>query len=127
MTRPLRLEFPGAMYHVTARGDRRQAIFIDDFDREFWLELLGLVCKRFNFVVHAYCQMGNHYHIMLETIDGNLGQGMRQSGPRVNAYKITRSQPSSQPGTRAHTHACYQQFRPALTHGHADRNHCFPL
>ena len=75
MTRPLRLEFPGAMYHVTARGDRRQAIFIDDFDREFWLELLGLVCKRFNFVIHAYCQMGNHYHIMVETIDGNLGQG----------------------------------------------------
>jgi len=78
MTRPLRLEFPGAMYHVTARGDRRRTIFIDDFDREFWLKLLGLVCKRFNFVIHAYCQMGNHYHIMVETIDGNLGQGMRQ-------------------------------------------------
>ena len=78
MTRPLRIEFPGALYHVTARGDRRQAIFADELDREYWLEVLSLVCKRFNFVIHAYCQMGNHYHIMLETVEGNLSQGMRQ-------------------------------------------------
>ncbi len=78
MTRPLRLEFPGALYHVTARGDRRKTIFTDDVDREYWLQALQLVCKRFNFVVHSYCQMGNHYHLMVETIEGNLAQGMRQ-------------------------------------------------
>ncbi len=78
MTRPLRLEFPGALYHVTARGDRRKFIFIDDVDRQYWFDLLGLTCARFNFVIHSYCQMGNHYHLMLETVDGNLSQGMRQ-------------------------------------------------
>ena len=78
MTRPLRIEFPGAVYHVTSRGDRRKAIFVDDIDRELWIKVVDLVCKRFNFVVHAYCQMGNHYHLMVETIDGNLAQGMRQ-------------------------------------------------
>ena len=78
MTRPLRIEFPGALYHVTSRGDRRKTIFIDDADRERWIEVVELVCKRFNFVVHAYCQMGNHYHLIVETIEGNLAQGMRQ-------------------------------------------------
>lgn len=78
MTRPLRLEFPGALYHVTTRGDRRKTIFADDIDRGYWLEVLELVCNRFNFVVHAYCQMGNHYHLLVETIEGNLAQGMRQ-------------------------------------------------
>jgi putative transposase len=82
MTRPLRLEFPGALYHVTARGDRRKTIYFDDNDRERWLEILGLVCARFNFIVHAFCQMGNHYHLMLETTEGNLAQGMRQ----LNAF-----------------------------------------
>lgn len=82
MTRPLRIEFPGALYHVTARGDRRKAIFFDDNDRRRWLDILGLTCARFNFVVHAYCQMGNHYHLMLETVEGNLSQGMRQ----LNAF-----------------------------------------
>lgn len=78
MTRPLRLEFPGALYHVTARGDRKGAIFLNDNDRYAWLEVLEKVCSRCNFVVHAYCQMGNHYHLMVETVEGNLSQGMRQ-------------------------------------------------
>jgi putative transposase len=78
MTRPLRLEFPGALYHVTSRGDRRGTIFIDERDREAWLEVLGAVCLRCHFVVHAYCQMTNHYHLMVETVEANLSQGMRQ-------------------------------------------------
>lgn len=78
MTRPLRLEFPGALYHVTARGDCRNAIYHDDTDRCAWLEIMGLVCARFHFVVHAYCQMTNHYHFIVETPEGNLAQGMRQ-------------------------------------------------
>jgi REP element-mobilizing transposase RayT len=78
MTRPLRLEFPGAIYHVTARGDRRGTIYHDECDREAWLEILGAVCMGCNFVVHAYCQMTNHYHLMVETVEGNLSQGMRR-------------------------------------------------
>ena len=78
MARPLRLEFAGALYHVTSRGDRREDIFLCDDDRREWLEVLGTVCSRFNWVVHAYCQMTNHYHLLLETVDGNLSRGMRQ-------------------------------------------------
>ena len=78
MTRPLRLEFPGALYHVTSRGDRCGIIFRDDRDREAWLEVLRTVCMRCHFVVHVYCQMTNHYHLMIETVEGNLSQGMRQ-------------------------------------------------
>lgn len=78
MTRPLRLEFPGALYHVTSRGDHLEAIFQDEIDRRAWLHNLALVCRRFNFVVYAYCQMTNHYHVLIETVEGNLSQGMRQ-------------------------------------------------
>jgi REP element-mobilizing transposase RayT len=78
MTRPLRLEFAGALYHVTSRGDHGETIYRDDADRLAWLEILALVCKRFNFVIHAYCQMTNHYHAVVETVEGNLSQGMRQ-------------------------------------------------
>jgi putative transposase len=77
MARPLRLEFSGAVYHVTSRGDRREEIFLNDADRSDWLEVLGVVCARFNWVVHAFCQMTNHYHLLLETPDGNLSLGMR--------------------------------------------------
>jgi REP element-mobilizing transposase RayT len=72
------LEFAGALYHVTSRGDRREAIYLDESDRGAWLEVLGNVCERFNWVVHAYCQMTNHYHLLVETVDGNLSNGMRQ-------------------------------------------------
>ena len=78
MARPLRIEFAGALYHVTSRGDGRDDIFLDEEDRELWLDVLKTVCERFNWVVHAYCQMGNHYHILIETPDGNLSKGMRQ-------------------------------------------------
>ncbi|MEO8410361.1 MAG: transposase [Propionivibrio sp.] len=78
MARPLRLEFAGALYHVTARGDRQEDVFLCDEDRLDWLEVLAGVCDRFNWKVHAYCQMTNHYHLLLETVDGNLSQGMRQ-------------------------------------------------
>jgi len=78
MARPLRLEFSGALYHVTSRGDRREDIFLCDDDRQDWLDVLGTVCDRFNWVVHSYCQMTNHFHLLLETVDGNLSKGMRQ-------------------------------------------------
>jgi putative transposase len=78
MVRPVRIEYAGALYHVTSRGNRREDIYLDDEDRTDWLAVLGQTCKRFNWVVHAYCQMTNHYHLLVETIDGNLSRGMRQ-------------------------------------------------
>ncbi len=78
MARPLRLEFAHALYHVTSRGDRREDIFHTDADRLAWLGVLAQVCKRFNWTVHAYCLMSNHYHLLVETPDANLSAGMRQ-------------------------------------------------
>jgi len=78
MARPLRIELTGALYHVTSRGDRREDIFVDDNDRRQWLEIFKSVCERFNWVCYAYCLMNNHYHIVVETIEGNLSKGMRQ-------------------------------------------------
>jgi putative transposase len=78
MARPLRLEIPGGVYHVTSRGDRREAIYDDDDDRTRWLEVVSQVCDRFNWRVHAYCQMDNHFHIVIEKADANLSKGMRQ-------------------------------------------------
>jgi REP element-mobilizing transposase RayT len=78
MVRPLRIEFPGAAYHVTSRGNAKQDIFIDDEDRGSFLDLLSIVVERFNWLCHAYCLMGNHYHLLIETLDGNLSKGMRE-------------------------------------------------
>ena len=78
MARALRIELPGGLYHVTARGDRREAIYLCDADRQRWLDLLGEVCTRYNWLCHAYCLMDNHFHILVETVDGNLSAGMRQ-------------------------------------------------
>jgi REP element-mobilizing transposase RayT len=78
MARPLRIEFPGALYHVTSRGNARQAIFIDDEDRGGFLDVLSMVVERFNWLCHAYCLMENHYHLLIETPEGNLSIGMRE-------------------------------------------------
>jgi REP element-mobilizing transposase RayT len=78
MSRPLRIEYPGALYHVTARGNARESIFRNDVDRKTFLVVLGKIVERYNWLCHAYCLMGNHYHLMIETPDGNLSQGMRQ-------------------------------------------------
>lgn len=78
MTRPLRIQFAGAFYHVTSRGDRLCPIYLDDTDRLEWQNVLALVCERHHFVIHGFCQMGNHYHLLVETIEANLSQGMRQ-------------------------------------------------
>lgn len=78
MSRPLRLEFPGAIYHVTARGNARETIFLDDDDKLSFLAVLAETVSRFGWLCHAYCLMDNHYHLLIETPDGNLSQGMRQ-------------------------------------------------
>lgn len=77
MARPLRLEFAGATYHVTARGDRREPIYRDDYDRTAQLETLAKACERFDVAVLAYCQMGNHFHLVLHTRRGQLSRFMR--------------------------------------------------
>jgi len=78
MSRPLRLEFSGALYHITSRGDRREDIYDDDVDRKAFLSVLDHVCDTYNWVCHAYCLMSNHYHLLIETPDANLSRGMRQ-------------------------------------------------
>ena len=78
MSRPLRLEFPGAIYHVTARGNAQEAVFLDDDDKLSFLAVLAETVSNFGWLCHAYCLMDNHYHLLIETPDGNLSQGMRQ-------------------------------------------------
>jgi len=77
MTRPLRIEFPDAVYHVTSRGDRREAIFADDEDRRTLLDVLAQALSRFDAQALAYCLMGNHYHFVLHTRAANLSLLMR--------------------------------------------------
>ena len=78
MARPLRIMFPGAVYHVTSRGNERKAIYGDDQDRRTFLDTLHRVSDRYNWFCHPYCLMDNHYHLLVETPDGNLSLGMRQ-------------------------------------------------
>lgn len=78
MARPLRIEYAGAVYHVTSRGNEKKPVFKDDTDRENFLNALQHVIKRYNWICHAYCLMTNHYHLLIETPDGNLSLGMRQ-------------------------------------------------
>lgn len=78
MCRPLRIEYPGAVYHVTSRGNRRSHIFTDGEDRNTFFNILTEVNRRFETRCHAYCLMGNHYHLLLETPRGNLSIAMRQ-------------------------------------------------
>ncbi len=78
MARPLRIEFPGAVYHVTARGNGRMAIVADDGDRQGFVDLLASIVERFGWRCYAYCLMDNHYHLLIETPEANLSRGMRQ-------------------------------------------------
>jgi len=77
MPRQPRIEYPGAIYHVMSRGDRREPIFLDDVDRQDFLKTLAEACQKTGFQVHAYCLMNNHYHLVVETPRGNLVAGMR--------------------------------------------------
>ncbi len=78
MARPLRIEFPGAVYHLTSRGNARNNIYLDDYDRQRFLKILANVIDRYNWLCHAFCLMDNHYHLLIETPDPNLSMGMRQ-------------------------------------------------
>jgi len=74
--RKLRIQYPGAMYHVMSRGNRREDIFLDDVDRQDFLKTLAEACQKTGWQIHAYCLMRNHYHLVLETPNANLVPGM---------------------------------------------------
>ncbi|MBI2089789.1 MAG: transposase [Deltaproteobacteria bacterium] len=79
MSRPLRLQYPGALYHLTARGNACQKIFLDDADRGVFINTLSHhVISRYGWLCHGYCLMDNHYHLIVETPRPNLSLGMRQ-------------------------------------------------
>lgn len=87
MSRPLRLSFAGALYHITSRGDRGGAIFRTNGDSAEFNDLLGEVVARYAWRIHAWCQMTNHHHLLVETPFGDLPQGMRQlNGGYANAF-----------------------------------------
>ena len=77
MARQLRIEYPGAIYHITSRGNAGQSIVEEDEDRELFFQVLELVTEKYNVLCHAYCLMDNHYHLLMETPDGNLSLAMR--------------------------------------------------
>jgi REP element-mobilizing transposase RayT len=85
MPRAMRVEYPGAIYHVMDRGDRREDIFVDDVDRQDLLKTLAEACRKTDWQVPAYCLMRNHFHLVLETPHANLVEGMRGF---LSAYTI---------------------------------------
>lgn len=94
MARPLRIEFAGAVYHVSARGDHRQAIFRDDEDRRRFLSILARTIALRKWLCHAYCLMGNHYHLLIETPEPGLSRGMRSlNGEYTQAFNWRHNRP----------------------------------
>ena len=89
MTRSLRIEYAGAYYHVTSRGNERRNIFINKGDRKSFLSYLKSAHLRYGAVIHAFCLMNNHYHLFIETPKGNLSQIMRHiNGAYTNYFNI---------------------------------------
>lgn len=86
MARQLRIEFPGAFYHVTARGNERKSVFKSVKDREEFLSYLESASNRYGAVIHAYCLMDNHYHILIETPHGNLSKIMQHINSSYTTY-----------------------------------------
>ena len=86
MARPLRIVYPGAYYHVTSRGNEQKDVFKSRRDREKFLEYLASATERYGAAIHAYCLMSNHYHLLLETPEGNLSQIMRHINGAYTTY-----------------------------------------
>ena len=86
MARPLRITYPGAFYHVTSRGNEHKAVFKSKRDRQKFLEYLESASQRYDALIHAYCMMDNHYHLLLETPSGNLPQIMRHINGAYTTY-----------------------------------------
>ncbi len=86
MARPLRITFPGAFYHITSRGNERKNVFKNKRDREKFLEYLESASQRYDAVIHVYCLLDNHYHLLVETPSGNLPQIMRHINGAYTTY-----------------------------------------
>lgn len=86
MARQLRIEFPGAFYHVYSRGNQKQLVFFDDADRYFFRKCLGDAHERFDCIIHAVCLMKNHYHLFIETRRGNLSRIMQFINTTYTVY-----------------------------------------
>jgi len=78
MPRPPRLQFPGALYHVSSRGNKGASIFPDERDRDLFLHELAETVRRYRWLCHSYCLMGNHYHLLVETTEPNLAAGAQR-------------------------------------------------
>src|SRR5664279_4030124 len=99
MARQLRVQYPGAIYHVMNRGDRREPILKDDADRQRFLETLAECCGKTDWQVHAFCLMPNHFHLVMETPKANLlaaGQPLRSY--RWSSYPWYLAAPGKRPG-----------------------------
>ena len=86
MARSLRIEYPGAYYHITSRGNERKAIFKNKGDRKSFLLYLKSAYLRYGAIVHVFCLMNNHYHLLLETPKGNLSQIMQHINGAYTTY-----------------------------------------
>ena len=94
MARPLRINYPGAFYHVTSRGNERKNVFKSKRDREKFFEYLESATQRYDAVIHAFCLMDNHYHLLIETPCGNLPQVMRHiNGAYTTYFNVKRARP----------------------------------
>jgi putative transposase len=92
MARPLRIEYPGAFYHITSRGNERKSVFRSDLDREQFLSYLQSAQERYGAVIHAYCLLNNHYHLLLETPRSNLSQILHHiNGAYTTYFNVKRS------------------------------------
>jgi len=116
MARPLRLEYPGAVYHVMARGHERSAVFRDDGHRERFLGLLGSVSRDEGWEIHGYCLMGNHYHLLVGTPLGKLSRGIKAVNGRYARWFNWR-----QGGSRSR-----QEIAPIATKGRSGEVGCAP-
>ena len=93
MARQIRIEYPGAIYHITSRGNAQQAIFDTKADRYHFLSVLEQACKRYQWSVYAYCLMDNHYHLLIETRESSLSKGMRHiNGVYTQWFNNTRKE-----------------------------------
>jgi REP element-mobilizing transposase RayT len=106
MGRPRRVQFPGALYHVTTRGNWQRKIYFCDRDREAFLWLLGLVVADCGWICHAYCLMDNHYHLLLQTPRANLAEGMRGLNGRYARASLKQQRRSG--------HLFGQRYHPVL-------------
>ncbi len=92
MARPLRILYAGAFYHVTARGNEKKTIFKHDADYEKFLSYMEAVVERYGAVIHAYCLMDNHYHVVIQTPRANLSEVMKYLNGSYTTYINTKRQ-----------------------------------